>query len=85
MRVTGYNDDGLCLDGDRAMISVRVNGEKQELSSGTTMSELLESLHINNRYCAVECNRDLVPREQHATTTLADGDQIEIVTLVGGG
>lgn len=67
------------------MISVHVNGEKQQFSPGTTMAELLESLRINNRYCAVECNRDLVPREQHAITTLTDGDEIEIVTLVGGG
>jgi len=67
------------------MISVRVNGEIQKLPPESTMSGLLESLHINNRYCAVECNRDLVPREEHATTTLSDGDEIEIVTLVGGG
>jgi len=67
------------------MIRVCVNGENQEVSPETTMAELLESLQINNRYCAVERNRDLVPREQHTSTTLTEGDEIEIVTLVGGG
>jgi sulfur carrier protein len=75
----------LGFDGARFMISLRVNGKLQELPPGSTMSDLLTTLHINSRYCAVECNRDLVPRENHATTTLTDGDEIEIVTLVGGG
>ena len=42
-------------------------------------------LGINNRYCAVERNRELVPRETHPQCQLQEGDQIEIVTLVGGG
>ena len=67
------------------MIAVTVNGEKHQLAPETTMSDLLESMQVNNRYCAVECNQELVPRETHSTTTLQDGDQVEIVTLVGGG
>jgi len=34
---------------------------------------------------AVEVNRRVVPRRDHAATLLQDGDSIEIVTLVGGG
>jgi sulfur carrier protein len=34
---------------------------------------------------AVEVNRVLVPRSQHASRVLAEGDAIEVVTLVGGG
>nr|MBP6706981.1 sulfur carrier protein ThiS [Achromobacter sp.] len=30
-------------------------------------------------------NGEIVPKSQHAQTTLADGDQIEIVVAVGGG
>jgi sulfur carrier protein len=38
------------------------------------------------RYVAVERNGDVVPRDRHSTTPLADGDRIErAVTLVGGG
>ncbi len=35
--------------------------------------------------CAVEVNKRLVPHREHAAAELRDGDQIEIVTLVGGG
>jgi thiamine biosynthesis protein ThiS len=34
---------------------------------------------------AVEVNCDLVPRRSFEATALKEGDQIEIVTLVGGG
>ena len=33
---------------------------------------------------AVERNLDVVPRANHATTVLADGDRLELVTFVGG-
>jgi thiamine biosynthesis protein ThiS len=33
----------------------------------------------------VELNRNIVPREQWAQTTLLDGDRLEIVHFVGGG
>ena len=67
------------------MISVIVNGEIFRVPNDSTMSTLLERLKINSRYCAVEQNRELIPREQHAQTPLAEGDAVEIVTLVGGG
>jgi thiamine biosynthesis protein ThiS len=34
---------------------------------------------------AVELNRQLVPRAQFAQRMLAEGDELEVVTLVGGG
>ncbi|MCH2201454.1 MAG: sulfur carrier protein ThiS [Fuerstiella sp.] len=67
------------------MIRVSVNGENHNVPDKTTMSELLDVLRINNRYCAVEQNQEVVPREHHPNTLLSDGDTLEIVTLVGGG
>jgi sulfur carrier protein len=67
------------------MINVSVNGESRRVADDSTMADLLSQLNINNRYCAVERNLDVVPRELHTSTVLADGDAIEIVTLVGGG
>jgi len=34
---------------------------------------------------AVERNRRVVPRAEQARETLADGDDLEVVTFVGGG
>jgi thiamine biosynthesis protein ThiS len=67
------------------MIQLIVNGEAHEAATGTTVAALLAQLKMQPRLVAVERNRDLVPRSQHAQCTLEPGDRIEIVTLVGGG
>ena len=62
-----------------------VNGEPREVPAGTTVAALLAELNVPARGSAVERNRELVPRRDHAETPLAAGDRVEIVTLVGGG
>ena len=64
---------------------IQLNGEPREIPDSWSIADLLADLKIENRYCAVERNRSVVPREQHAASSLLDGDQIEVVTLVGGG
>ncbi|MCX7398931.1 MAG: sulfur carrier protein ThiS [Planctomycetales bacterium] len=64
---------------------IQLNGEPREIPDSWSIADLLADLKIENRYCAVERNRSVVPREQHAACSLLDGDQIEVVTLVGGG
>ena len=67
---------------------ITLNGEVREFDGDPTVAELLELLRTEGRpvgACAVELNRTLVPRRFHADQRLADGDLVEIVTLVGGG
>ncbi len=66
------------------MIRVIINGEEREIAA-TTVALLLAELQMQPRLVAVERNRDLVPRAQHAGCPVEAGDRIEIVTLVGGG
>ncbi|MEO2013233.1 MAG: sulfur carrier protein ThiS [Fuerstiella sp.] len=67
------------------MIDIILNGDARTVSADWTIADLLFDLDINNRYCAVERNQKLIPREEHADCKLTDGDCVEIVTLVGGG
>ena len=67
------------------MNTITLNGEARSIAAGCTIAQLLDELQINNRYCAVERNLELVPREQHRDCQLQPGDRVEIVTLVGGG
>lgn len=62
-----------------------VNGEPRDLPDGMTVSALLHALGLHPRRVAVERNRRLVPRARFEESPLADGDCLEIVTLVGGG
>ena len=66
-------------------MTITLNGERRELNGPLTVAELLQSLRVRPEHVAVERNRDLVPRARHAETTVADGDELEVVTLVGGG
>ena len=66
-------------------VNIIVNGESREIPSGTSVAGLLELLELAGRPVAVEVNFELVPHSQHTNHELAEGDQVEIVTLVGGG
>ncbi len=66
-------------------MQITLNGTDTTVSDQCTIAELLLGLQIDHRYCAVEVNRQVVPREQHAETRLVESDEIEVVTLVGGG
>ena len=67
------------------MPNVNVNDAERTIPEGTTIEALLGLLGLQPRFLAVELNRRVVPRSEHRQTVLSDGDQIEIVTLVGGG
>lgn len=66
-------------------INIVVNGEPRRVAAGTTVTGLLSELGLADRRVAVERNREVVPRADHARTALAAGDTIELVTFVGGG
>jgi sulfur carrier protein len=64
---------------------IQLNGEAFELPNGATVAELIDRLDLLGRRFAVELNLDIVPRSQHATTALREGDQVEVVHAIGGG
>ena len=68
-----------------AGITISVNGEARQLPSGSTISDLLRELSLDRARIAVEHNRRVVPRAEHAAARLNHGDAVEIVTFVGGG
>jgi len=67
------------------IVNVSVNGDQVEVAATCTIRQLLEQLQISTKYVAVEVNWDLIPQHDHAEHLLRDGDQLEVVTLVGGG
>ena len=64
---------------------LQINGAEKEFSSPMSLATLVDSLGMKAGRVAVELNRNIVPREQWATTNLAEGDRLEIVHFVGGG
>ena len=67
------------------MIQVTVNGKAHRFERPVEVAALLSRLDLAGKNVAVERNGEIVPRSAHASTVLADGDQLEIVVAVGGG
>jgi thiamine biosynthesis protein ThiS len=66
-------------------MKLHINGEEKEVVYGLSLAGLLDELQIRPGRVVVELNRTIVSREQHNSTSLKDGDVLEIVHFVGGG
>ena len=66
-------------------MKVVLNGAEREVPEGTTVLALLEGAGVDRRRCAVEVNREVLPKARHGERALVPGDRVEIVTMVGGG
>jgi sulfur carrier protein len=67
---------------------LRVNGKEIEVAAAAgrlTVSALVKELKLGEGPVAVEVNRAIVVRAEHASRLLEDGDEVEIVHFVGGG
>ena len=67
------------------MMHALINGKPADLTDGTTVAELVNTLGLAGQRIAVELNGEILPRSRHAETRLAAGDQLEIVHAIGGG
>ena len=62
-----------------------INGERRTVPEGLTALNVLEYLSVPSERVVVEVNLTILKRAQLETTTLKDGDRVEIVQLIGGG
>lgn len=63
-----------------------VNGAQRALrSEAFTLAALLGDMGLEGKRIAVEINGSVVPKSEHASRVLRDGDRVEIVGAVGGG
>ena len=65
-------------------MTVKVNGEDRDLPEGETLRALVARFNLTPEKVAIELNRRLVRSEKY-DTPLKAGDEVEIVTFVGGG
>lgn len=69
----------------RDVIRIVINGQPATAKDNISVQTLVDDLARPKGPCAVERNGQLVPWTERSTTAVQDGDQIEVVTLVGGG
>ncbi|MBI3264468.1 MAG: sulfur carrier protein ThiS [Acidobacteria bacterium] len=66
-------------------MQIRLNGDPYELAEPIALSELLARLQIDSRRVAVEHNLTVVRRASYDQTIVNEGDEVEIVSFIGGG
>jgi sulfur carrier protein len=65
-----------------------LNGQPKEfpaLAAPACLKQLVEELGLKGDRVAVEHNGNIVPRAEWESTSLSEGDRLEIVHFVGGG
>lgn len=63
---------------------VKVNGKLADIA-GKTVSDYLATTDFDPKRIAVERNGEIVFKSQYDYVVLRDGDNVEIVSFVGGG
>lgn len=73
------------MDTPSGTIELQVNGEAKTCPSGTYLPAFLEQVGLNPKLIAVEYNGEILARPLWERTQLQNHDQLEVVTIVGGG
>ena len=66
-------------------MNILLNNETISLSEVATIRDLLDHINLQEKYYAVEVNKQIVPKSSHASFALKEDDKVEIVTAIGGG
>lgn len=66
-------------------MTLTLNGEKKKIQEGLSVAGLLKTLGIEPARVAVEVNMAIIKKDTYGGHTLYDGDEVEIVSFVGGG
>ena len=72
-------------EAEQPTIEVTVNGAARPVPAGSSVADLIAALGFQPKQVAVERNKVIVRRDDHACTTLEPGDCLEVVTFFGGG
>ncbi|MFD5626278.1 sulfur carrier protein ThiS [Streptomyces sp. NPDC127072] len=67
------------------LVSVLVNGERRRIAAGTALDTLVAALTPAPTGVAAALNETVVPRARWSSTSLAEGDRVEVLTAVQGG
>ena len=66
-------------------MTIVINGNQTEIPEGSGVSDLIRSLGLDTERVAVELNKRIIRRANWDSTTISEGDKVEIVHFVGGG
>jgi sulfur carrier protein len=66
-------------------MNIQLNGETREIQEGMSVAALLQNLEIRVEQVAVEINREILDKKGFESRFLQAGDQVEVLSFIGGG
>ena len=66
-------------------MTITLNGEPSEIGERAAVTDLIATLGLKPERIAVEVNGRIIRRAAWDSTSLVEGDKVEIVHFVGGG
>jgi len=65
-------------------MQIQLNGKSFTVAD-PSLAALIEQMDLGGKRYAIEINEELIPRAEHASHQLHEGDCVEIVQAIGGG
>jgi sulfur carrier protein len=66
-------------------IQINLNEQRYYITNSVTLIDFLLYLNYNVSLIVLEYNKKIIPKAKWKTTFLNSNDQIETITIVGGG
>lgn len=65
-------------------MKIQLNGSSTETSAPTVLA-LLRELGLAEKPVVIEHNQRALLKDEHESTQISEGDQLEVITLAAGG
>ncbi len=66
-------------------MKIKLNGEDLELQNGAVLTDICTKLGIDSKGVAFAIDSEVIPRDEWASTKLADGTEVMMIRAACGG
>lgn len=66
-------------------MEILLNGKSHVLDNSSTLKQIIEQFSKNNKHIIAELNGSIIKSKSWQDIKVKNGDQLELVSIVGGG
>lgn len=67
------------------LVKIILNGKEKQINANTSLLDLMLNLNFEPLNYVAIVNGNIIPKSKTKETELKDGDEVEIITIMGGG
>jgi len=66
-------------------MKIKLNGSEIEVNDNISVLELMKTKNFDSTKYVAIVNEDVIPKSKISEVILKEGDEVEIITMMGGG